>query len=700
MTNQRDRRSKYVRILQGALPADQLEHGDEPQCNRSTNPTFESIVNRRLQRRQVLKGSLALAVTSMFTGPAINALRTQSAAAATPMLGFTPIPVSEADTIEVPAGYTARTLTPWGEPISGRMPAYSLDNSGADQGVQVGMHHDGMHFYPIEGRDPYEGSSRDGLLVMNHEYIEPRYMHRVAIGQALDAGNVPMQADGSRVSDQVLKELNAHGVSVVRIRQQNDGTWEVQRDGRNRRITGLTPMEISGPVRGSDLVKTKYSPNGTSTRGTLNNCAHGVTPWNTYLTCEENWARYFVNTDQMPDSNQGDPTSNQPREHKRYGVATDVGRYGWELADNGADEYVRFDASTKASSPTGDYRNEPNTFGWVVEIDPFRPNSTPVKRTALGRFAHEGVVFQTPVEGQPIVCYSGDDARFEYIYKYVSNQPYRRATANGSLLDDGTLYVAKFNDDGSGEWIALNYGQNGLTAANGFANQAEVLVNTRAAADFVGATKMDRPEWGAVDPGNGQVYFTLTNNTRRTAEQVDAVNPRPDNRWGQIVRWSEAGNNPTATSFQWDLFVLAGPENDSEKLSGESLNDNSIFAAPDGLWFDASRRLWIQTDISESVMNTGDFAQFGNNQMLGANPETGEIRRFLTGPIGQEITGVVTTPDQRTMFINVQHPGATVSADEFAAGQINSRWPDNNPSIYPRSATVVITKNDGGVIGS
>lgn len=689
MTNQRDRRQKYTHILQGALPADQQEHGDEPQCNRSTNPTFESIVNRRLQRRQVLKGSLALAVTSMFTGPAINALRTQSAAAATPMLGFAPIPVSEADTIEVPAGYTARTLTPWGEPISGRMPAYSLDNSGADQGVQVGMHHDGMHFYPIEGRDPYEGSSRDGLLVMNHEYIEPRYMHRVAMGQALDRGNVPMQADGSREADQVLKELNAHGVSVVRIRQQNNGTWAVQRDGRNRRITGLTPMEISGPVRGSDLVKTKYSPNGTGTRGTLNNCAHGVTPWNTYLTCEENWARYFVNHD-----------AELPREHTRYGVATDVGRYGWELADNGADEYVRFDASTQASSPTGDYRNEPNTFGWVVEIDPFRPNSTPVKRTALGRFAHEGVVFQTPVEGQPIVCYSGDDARFEYIYKYVSNQPYRRATANGSLLDDGTLYVAKFNDDGSGEWIALQHGQNGLTAANGFANQAEVLVNTRAAADFVGATKMDRPEWGAVDPGNGQVYFTLTNNTRRTAEQVDAVNPRPDNRWGQIVRWSEAGNNPTATSFQWDLFVLAGPEDDSTKLSGEPLNDDNIFVNPDGLWFDASRRLWIQTDISESVMNTGDFVQFGNNQMLGANPETGEIRRFLTGPIGQEITGVVTTPDQRTMFINVQHPGATVSADEFAAGQINSRWPDNNPNIYPRSATVVITKNDGGIIGS
>jgi uncharacterized protein len=698
MSDQRSLKQKYAHLSQGAIPPETVVPGDEPLCNPSSNPTFADIFTRRLQRRQMLKGSLALAVTSMFAGPVLNRFGTAPAeASGHNLLGFKPIPVSEADTVVVPEGYTARTLMPWGEPITGRYPAYRLENTGLDQGMQVGSHHDGMHFFPIEGRSPYEGSSDAGLLVINHEYVEPRFMHQAALGMALDSDQVPMTGE-SRDADQVLKELNGHGVSVAHVSKQANGTWAVERDARNRRITGLTPMEIRGPVRGSNLVKTKYSPDGTKTRGTLNNCAHGVTPWNTYLTCEENWAGYFTNQDVITD-NQGNKEPNLPREHKRYGVATGLSRYGWERADNGADEFIRFDASTKATSPTGDYRNEPNTFGWIVEIDPFNPNSTPVKHTALGRFAHEGVVFQPPVEGQPIVCYSGDDARFEYVYKYVSAQPYRRATASGDLLDNGTLYVAKFNEDGRGEWLALEFGQPGLTPENGFANQADVLVNTRAAADQVGATKMDRPEWGAVDPVTGQVYFTLTNNTRRTADQVNASNPRYENRWGHIIRWQETGNK-AGTTFEWDLFVLAGPEADSQKLSGQALDADSLFACPDGLWFDASRRLWIQTDIGESEQNKGDFVQFGNNQMLAANPVTGEIRRFLTGPIGQEITGVITTPDQRTMFMNVQHPGATTTQEDFAAGRVNSQWPDFNPAMVPRSATVVITKNDGGMIGS
>src|SRR5262245_13751509 len=268
-------------------------------------------------------------------------------------------------------------------------------------------------------------------------------------------------------------------------------------------------MEIGGPLHGSEVVKSKDSPDGTRTRGTLNNCAHGVTPWNTYMTAEENWAAYFRNGDKTEDK------PNLPREHSRYGVSTSRTRYGWELAAGGADEYVRFDASRKGASATEDYRNEPNTFGWMVEIDPFQPNSVPMKRTALGRFAHEGVVFAPAIEGRRVVCYSGDDAAFEYIYKFVSAAPYSRASAGGHLLDAGTLYVARFNDDGSGEWLPLVHGRNGLTAENGFRSQAEVLVNTRNAADFVKATQMDRPEWGAVEPRNGAVYFTLTNNTRR-----------------------------------------------------------------------------------------------------------------------------------------------------------------------------------------
>ncbi|WP_444676880.1 PhoX family protein [Halomonas sp. E19] len=308
------------------------------------------------------------------------------------------------------------------------------------------------------------------------------------------------------------------------------------------------------------------------------------------------------------------------------------------------------------------------------------------------------MIFAPAVEGQPVVAYSGDDARFEYIYKFVSARPYQAASSDGSLLDEGTLYVARFNDDGSGEWLALAPGQNGLTPENGFTDLADILVNTRSAADHVGATKMDRPEWGAVDPATGQVYFTLTNNTRRSEAQLDAANPRAENHFGHIIRWQEDGTH-AAEHFTWDIFVLAGDQDSGRDLAGEPLGQEAIFASPDGLWIDPDRRVWIQTDISESVMNTGIHEVFGNNQMLVANPESGEIRRFLTGPIGQEITGVVTTPDQRTMFVNVQHPGATTSAEAFAAGELVSHWPDGGSAI-PRSATLVITREDGGIIGA
>jgi secreted PhoX family phosphatase len=309
------------------------------------------------------------------------------------------------------------------------------------------------------------------------------------------------------------------------------------------------------------------------------------------------------------------------------------------------------------------------------------------------------VVFAPAAAGKPVVCYSGDDARFEYIYKFVSARPYEPTTASGALLDEGTLYVARFNPDGTGDWLALRPGENGLTPENGFAAIADILVNTRLAADLAGATKMDRPEWGAIDPASGEVYFTLTNNTRRTEAQVDPVNPRALNGFGQIVRWREAGGDHAATSFAWELFVLAGAKETSRTVARKALGDDNIFACPDGLWCDPDGRLWIQTDIGEEVQNKGPFAVFGNNQMLAADPRTGEIRRFLTGPVGQEITGVIATPDQTTMFVNVQHPGATTSAEDFAAGKLSSHWPDGGTAV-PRSATLVITRSDGGKIGA
>lgn len=665
-----------------------FEHGDEPQCNTSANPNFYEVMDAHVKRRGFLIGGLATIATGIYGSALSGRAALAQSAAPSGLLGFAPVPVSMEDTVVVPEGYKFQVLGAWGEPIAGDMPTFSPGgNTGEEQGKQIGQHHDGMHFFPIDG------SSEDGLLVLNHEYIEPRFLHAEKWkGQELGRSDVIYDAAGKRDDDEVLKELNAHGVSIYRTTRQGDGSWAIVPDERNRRVTGLTEMEIGGPVRGSAHVVTKFSPDGTRTRGTLNNCAHGVTPWGTYMAAEENWAGYFSNTD-----------AEQPREHARYGVSDkpEGGRYGWHLAASGADGYVRFDASTNGASAADDYRNEPNTFGWMCEIDPFDPASTPIKRTHLGRCAHEGVIFAPPVAGRPVACYSGDDSRFEYIYKFVSSRPYVPGETSGDILDEGTLYVGRFHDDGTGEWMALAPGVNGLTPENGFADLADILVNTRLAADFVGATKMDRPEWGTVDPNSGEVYFSLTNNSRRTQAQVDAVNPRAENNFGQVVRWRYAGGDHAREIFDWDLFVIAGTPRQSVTFNGQSLGEDSIFACPDGIWCDADSRLWIQTDMGDIGPDySGPLKEFGMNQMLAADPKTGEIRRFLTGPWGQEVTGVITTPDQRTMFVNFQHPGGHATPEMFAAGDMGSTFPDSDPAIPPRSATIVITREDGGVIGA
>lgn len=668
------------------------QHGDEPPCNTSDNRNFYAVMEARVGRRGVLVGGLAALVAGLVGGP-LKA-RPANAQTRSSLLGFKPVPVSYQDKVVVPEGYRFQLLGPTGTPISGDMPAARPGAStGAEQEHQIGQHHDGMHFFPIDG------SSSDGFIVVNHEYVEPRFLHAekpAYKGKPFNTYGVAYDAEARRDDDEVRTEIAAHGVSVYRTTRQADGNWAVVADPRNRRITPGTPVEISGPVRGTPHVRTKYSPDGTRARGTLNNCAHGVTPWNTYLAAEENWAGYFCNTDQI------DQKPDLPREHARYGVSTNPkgGRYGWHLAKSGADEHLRFDASTKGASATDDYRNEPNTMGWMTEIDPFNPQAAPIKRTHLGRFAHEGVVFAPAVPGQPVVCYSGDDSRFEYIYRFVSQDAFAPGETDGAILDRGTLYVARFNDDGSGEWLALAPGENGLTPENGFADLADILVNTRLAADRAGATKMDRPEWGAVDPNTGAVFFTLTNNSRRSAAQVDAVNPRAANHFGQIVRWTYEGGDHTASRFAWDLFVLAGDAETSRVANGAPLNADNLLACPDGLWCDAQSRLWIQTDMGDIGPDyEGPLKPFGMNMLLAADPATGDIRRFMTGPWGQECTGVVTTPDGKTMFVNFQHPGAHATAEQFAVGDYGSGFPDYNGSA-PRSATVVITKIDGGVIGT
>jgi len=468
----------------------------------------------------------------------------------------------------------------------------------------------------------------------------------------------------------------------------------------NRKVTALTQIEIRGPVRGHDKVKTRFSTNGTLTRGTLNNCAHGITPWGTYLTAEENWAGYFRN------STYG--SGDLPREQQRYGVrhSGQTSRYLWETAtpalSNGASE--RFDCGETGGSAVEDYRNEPHGQGWIVEIDPFDPFSTPKKRTTMGRFAHEGVVYAAPVVGEPLVFYAGDDARDEYIYKFVTKNAWQEGSRGDDLLDEGTLYVAKFNDDGSGEWLPLDFNDAGFMAKADdagvvFSDQGDVLINTRLAADVAGATKMDRPEWGAVCPRTGMVYFALTNNSTRAT--TDEANPRAANNTGHIIRWMEDGSS-AATSFEWDIFMLAGGTSgpmagavfpgDSSEIA---LTEDNILASPDGLWFDDAGMMWIQTDMSGAQQaGTGPDGDFGNNQMLAAETDTGVIKRFLVGPTDCEVTGVVMTPDRKTMFVNIQHPG-----DRSQPGEFTSNFPANDGFSRPRSCTVVITRTDGDVIG-
>ena len=634
---------------------------DDQTLNVSSNRSFADVLDTRLSRRRLLKGAAAVAaVGSMpLAGCATGGSRRE------PVLGFTGISTSTADAVRVPQGYTANVLYAWGDPVGHQSgsPAFRQDagNTADEQALQAGMHHDGIHYFPL----PYgSSSSNSGLLVMNHEYTDDGLLHRDGF------------ANWS--AEKVRKAQNANGCSVVEVREKG-GKWEVVRPSPfARRITAATPMRIAGPAAGSALMKTAADATGTNVLGTFNNCAHGYTPWGTYLTCEENWDTYFINSGTLT------------TDHRRNGITAKGRGYRWNEFDE------RFDA--------GKHPNEPNRHGWVVEFDPYNPQSQPVKRTALGRFSHEGAWPAKAGDGR-LVIYMGDDRVFEYIYKFVSRDRVNGSdrNANGSILDHGTLYVAKFRDDGTGGWLPLVHGQGPLTVANGFADQADVLVRTRAAADAVGATKMDRPEWIALHPQTNEVYCTLTNNSRRGVKDAaapDRANPRVNNVFGQIIRWREAGNDPAAQNFEWDLFAIAGdPQHPDAARQGNIKGD--AYGSPDGLWFDDSGLLWIQTDVSTSAMNKGHYERLGNNMMLAADVRSGMTKRFLTGPTGCEVTGVVMTPDARTMFVNIQHPGEKPSGrNDPNNPKAFSSWPDGAAGGRPRSATLVIKKDDGGVIGA
>ena len=628
--------------------------------NGFADPTHHALGDPT--RRTLLRSGTGLSLAALLAP--LSGCVAITAGGRGPSLGFKSVPPSFTDNVVVPEGYSAQVLAPWGEPVglTGNMPAFKSDasNTAAEQAVQMGMHHDGMQFFPLAG-------SRRGLLAINHEYTDDGLLHT--------------DGQNSWTAEKVKKAQAAHGVAVIEIELQGTQWQLVRPSPYARRITANTPCAIGGPAAGHALMRTAADAAGRTVLGTVGNCAAGATPWGTYLTAEENWCNYFTAADV--------PTAHE----KRWDIRRATW-YRWPELDE------RFDT---VRNP-----NEHNRFGWIVEIDPMDPKSTPVKRTALGRAAHEGATVAV-TKGRRAVVYSGEDRAFEYIYRFVSRDAIRPATptlsaakANAELLDDGTLYVARFDADGRGRWLPLVQGQGPLTAANGFADQGEVLVKTRQACDALGATRMDRPEWVAVSPVDGFVYCTLTNNPARGTPGnpgVDAANPRANNSMGQIIRWKEDGDFDGDT-FVWNHLVLAGdPANERAEAKGNVRGD--AFSSPDTVAFDSQGRLWIGTDISNSALLKGEQARLGNNALLACNPVSGEMRRFLTGPTGCEITAATWTPDERTLFINIQHPGETSgSRNDPLQPRRFSNWPDFSPVGRPRSATVAIRRNDGGVIGA
>jgi secreted PhoX family phosphatase len=731
---------------------------DDISKNESGNRGFESVLDARLARRSVLKGGFGLAATG-FMGVGLSACGGGSDTDNSFRLGFTAVAKNLNDVVTLPAGYTYSALYRVGDPINAATAAYANDGSdtAASFEFRAGDHHDGMAYFGLNaaGTAKSLSNSSRGLLAMNHENITQIFLHTSA---EVGAG-FPTTA---RVAAQIDKEVNVHGVSVVEV-QNSTGTFAVNKASTfNRRITAATEMDLNGPVRGAALVQTKYSTTGVKTRGTLNNCANGVTPWGTYITCEENWAGYF----KRPASANPATSKEQVAQNRYMGTGASNGSYGWANPSggdvSGTDLYNRWNITVTGAAATDDFRNAANTFGWNVEVDPFSPAAIPRKRTAMGRFGHEGAMPAKAVAGKPIVYYMGDDSRGEYIYKYVSTANWDAADANGGLsagdkyLDSGKLYVAKFNDNGTGQWIELNITHPTIAAgytaygyAYTFADQADVLVNCRLAADAVGATPMDRPEWTGVHPVTGDVYVTLTNNTDRgktgsftsgKARGLDAANPRyyddgegiKGNANGHIIRMKETGSDPAALSFNWDIYLFGAEVGlDTTNINISGLTADNDFSSPDGLWFSQAvpSLMWIQTDdgaytdvtncmmlaalpgkhgdggaTAINVANTAVPSNGAANQTVatyaGKDASAATLRRFLVGPKGCEITGITETPDGKAIFINIQHPGEdTLAANIATPASYQSTWPEGG-TARPRSSTIVITKTGGGLIGS
>lgn len=625
---------------------------DELNFPRPATNDFDRVVEAAISRRGFLSGLLAFGSGAAVMGTGL--LRASTAQAAVSRFPFTPIAAQTDFTVHVPQGYTWNVVAKWGDALFSDADGYDVTEGGPVAGSDrvFGENTDGMELFSYQGRQ---------IIAINHEYTNTKI-------------NLPKAQEGKVANaDDVRKLQNLQGVTVMEI-AETDAGWTVVKDSPfNRRIHHNTPMLIVGPAAGHDLLKTEADPTGTQSLGTFNNCGSGRTPWGTYLTCEENFNGYFGATAEV--------TADDAVKagFKRYGVSTKVepGRYNYHGYD------ARFDV---AKNP-----NEPHRAGWIVEIDPTKPDSVPVKHTGLGRIKHENAAVVLAADGR-VVVYMGDDERGEFLYRFVSNGIYTPGGSTDGLLDDGVLSVAKFGEDGKGEWVALTPESTGMSLP-------EILVFTRTAASKVGATTMDRPEWVAVNPLAIEAYCCLTNNSRRGAMDDEGkprtnaggdvmdpnpVNPRAKNGYGQIVRWRAHDDNHASATFDWDLYVMAGNpavHAGSPYAGSPNVTQGNMFNSPDGMQIDSTGLIWIQTDGDDD--NEGDFAGMGNNQMLAGDPVTGEIARFLTGPNGSEVTGLTWSADRRTMFVGIQHPGGS--------------WPTGNG--LPQSAIIAIKRDDNALIG-
>jgi uncharacterized protein len=606
---------------------------DELRNPRPAATGFDAVVDRAISRRGFLGGVLAFGSGAAVFGSAMLS-QTTSARAQAAAFKFKPIDIATDYDIHVPEGYQWKPLVRWGDALF----SDAKDSFSAETGTPLavsdkvfGENTDGMELFVVDGKE---------VIVVNSEYANNKV-------------NLPVEADGvPRNAEEVQLLKNIQGVTVMEIANSGNGYAVVLDSPYNRRIDHDTPMTMDGPAAGSALTRTNADPEGLSPKGTLNNCGSGRTLWGTYLTCEENFNGYF-----------GLKAEREPTDgEKRYGLGGQS-RYAYELHD------ARFDLDAEP--------NEPHRHGWVVEINPADPTSVPVKHTALGRIKHENAEMVQAADGR-VVVYMGDDERGEFIYRYVSNGTWAEGGATDGLLSDGTLYVAKFNDDQTGQWLALTPEATGMSVE-------EILVFSRLAASKVGATSMDRPEWIATHPARAEAYCALTNNSKRGEEgmPVNAANPRPTNEYGQIVRWRPAGGDHGAEAFDWDLYVMAGNPTvyQNEYAGSPNVNAGNMFNSPDGMAFDSEGMLWIQTDGEDT--NEGDFAGQGNNQMLVGNTDTGEIARFLTAPNGAEVTGLTWSADRKVAFVGIQHPGGS--------------WPDG--AGLPRSSVIAVWREDGATVG-